>query len=654
MNNKNMQSSSEYTRRNLHRMKLHTATGVPEKQPTILMPTVNGQNDIGVRGGMGVSTSPQFLLEPETRPNLPSLSEADRIAIRERQWKPGTFGFGDDSRHPGFLQRDTLQMMVLDGISKHQGQQSPVMQSEISGAAGAAGLVGFGNLVGSFLKYGVTYLIQYSLGPALYGIYTLCLSLINLVAAVLNLGLDDAMVRFVAIYRSAKQPSALRGLTIFCTAVAGVVGIIGALLLLLFAPSLVSVWVAFKIHDAANKSLPLVHMIPLLQMLVPMIPLLCMQVIWFGGLRGFKAFKWRVLSTNILQPILQILLLVGVLFFFRNIIGIALVLLVSTLFSTVLNLYFLSRLISRLSSSEPEAYKVREWFSFASFNFLTTIIDTILDSIDTVLLAVFGVAAVQLGQYGAATRLSYFITMPLLSLNAMFAPTIAELHSKGENQKLETMFKVVTKWSITFSLPILLIMTLFSKSLLGLAGSGYVSAWPLVIAFSLGFMINAGTGSVGYMLLMTGYQRLSFLNSLVAIVVNIVLGIMLTPRYGAMGTAISTGSAICIVNIMRLIQVRLLLKMQPYRRDTLKPIVAGVISATFIGGLLYLMNSAHLDLTFELRHAIVSLNLILVPVLLAGYVGILVMLKGSPEDEIVVNALRKRLKRGMNRNQKKV
>jgi O-antigen/teichoic acid export membrane protein len=316
-------------------------------------------------------------------------------------------------------------------------------------------------------------------------------------------------------------------------------------------------------------------------------------------------------------------------------------------------LYFLFRQVERVATSEPEHYEVREWLTFASFNFLTTIIDTVLDSIDTILLATFGVTEVAIGQYGAAIRLGNFIAMPLLSINNVFAPTIAELHSKGELQKLESMFKLMTRWSVMFSLPIFLMMVLFAPYLLALPGPGFVAAWPLLVAFSVGSMINAGTGAVGYMLLMTGYQRLSFLNSLVAVVVNIVFGILLTPRYGAMGTAISTGLAICVLNFMRVLQVRVILKMHPYRWDVLKPVTAGVISAALIVALLYLLRVSHIHTTAHIGHSILSIQLLLIPVFLASYVVLIRQFKGSPEDEIVLQALHKKFLGG-NKHQKKV
>lgn len=544
---------------------------------------------------------------------------------------------------PEFEKRRTLPMMVLQGIS--QGKKQAEMKSEVSGAAGAAGMVGIGNIIGSILKYGSTFIIQYSLGPGLYGLYTLSFSLITLVSSIFSLGLDNAMIRYVAIYRGKKQANSLQGLMVFCTMVVGIAGLIGALLMLFFTPSLVAFWGTLRPEHVVNTKATLAEMTPMLQLMAPMIPLLGMQVVWFGGLRGFKAFKWRVLATSILQPIVQIFLLIIMARFFRNVTGVALVMLLSTLFSTLLYLYFLFYEFSRIASAEPEQYELREWLVFSTLNFLTNIITTVLDSIDTLLLAFYGISKIDIGQYGAAIKFGPIITMPLLSLNIIFAPIIAELYSKGERQKLEEMFKIVTKWAITFSLPLFLIASLFSAYLLGLSGAGYISAWPLVIAFSLGNMLGAATGSVGSMLLMTGHNKLSFINSLVAVGVNVVLGILLTPRYGAMGTALSTGLAVCVLNIMRLIQVGVVLKMQPYRWDTLKPLGAGLLSSAITGTLLYLLSHAPIHDSFILGHAVISLELGLLPVFIAIYVGVLILLKLDPADEIVLNALRKKLRK---------
>jgi hypothetical protein len=104
-----------------------------------------------------------------------------------------------------FVNRATIPMMVLQGISKQQGQEAPVMQSEISGAAGGAAIVGVGNIAGNVLKYAGNLVIARSFSPGAYGLYNLCNSFIILIVSLFNLGLDDAMVRYTAIYRKKQQ-----------------------------------------------------------------------------------------------------------------------------------------------------------------------------------------------------------------------------------------------------------------------------------------------------------------------------------------------------------------------------------------------------------------------------------------------------------------
>jgi O-antigen/teichoic acid export membrane protein len=383
----------------------------------------------------------------------------------------------------------------------------------------------------------------------------------------------------------------------------------------------------------------------------PMVPLMCMQTIWISGLQGFKEFKWRVLIQRILMPVILIILLLGALFLFHDLEALVIAALVNAIISTILSLSFFFRKVVDVMDSETAEYQLRDWFGFAAPNLLTSIIDTVLESVDTLLLAYFAVSNTALGQYTAAIKISGFILMPQASLSTMFAPTIAELHSKGERQKLEAMFKVVTKWAITFSLPIFGIGTLFSASLLSISGDKFVAAWPLAVAFCIGAMINVSTGSVGYLLLMTGHQKTSFLNSLTAVVVNVVVGFILTPRYGAMGVAIATGMAVSVVNLMRLLQVRILVKMQPYRWDVLKPVSAWLVSSIFTGTLLYLFSLAHISV--QIYAFRLPVEFCLVPVFLALYTWLLVLFKVGPEDQIVLDMLRRKFMRGKKKNKKR-
>jgi hypothetical protein len=109
-----------------------------------------------------------------------------------------------------------------------------------------------------------------------------------------------------------------------------------------------------------------------------------------------------------------------------------------------------------------------------------------------------------------------------------------------------------------------------------------------------------------------------------------------------MGTAISTGLATATVNVMRLLQVHLLLHVQPYRKETLKPLGAGLISSLVTGEMLYLLSLT--KWTLHIGHIHIPVEISLIPVFLTLYIWILRLFGATPEDLHVLQRLKKKLK----------
>ncbi|MEO8972719.1 MAG: flippase [Ktedonobacteraceae bacterium] len=640
MNNPPTERPRPASLRRSHRLKLvPVSNDAIEKQSTLRMKAiqpvdVQPKPELVHTAGEDRRTHTQDT--PQTPPSVVEVRIAQSGTNRGTvQWSPEQTYFDIDERSESRF--DTLPMVVLKDIAKQQDTSTPAMQSEISGAASNAGFVGISNIFGYMLKYATNILYQRGLGIEYYGLYTLSTAVVTLIGTVLTLGLDDAMIRYIAIYRGKKQPDLLRGLTIFCSALAGVAGLLGAACVIFFAPA---------IAGFENKP----QIVPFLQLLGSTIPLMILTTIWTGGLQGFKDFKKRAILGKILLPFIGFLLILITVIFFRTLYAILIITIIGTLLAAVGNLLFFFQRFAKVNATteKSEEYATREWFSFAAPNFLTTIVGVVLDSIDTLLLGYFAVSVIALGQYGAAIKVTALIGMPLSALNTMFAPTIAELHSKGEHEKLAVMFKIVTKWSVTFSLPIFWVTVLFAVPFLSLSGDVFISAWPLVLVFAVGGIVNTGTGSVGYMLLMTGKVKLSFLNSLAAIIANVTFGLILTPRYGAMGIAMATVLAILVVNAMRVLQVRILLKLQPYRLDVLKPIAASLVAAAITGIPIYAMS--YLNFTVKVFRAQLYPQLLLMPAFVVLYIWLLARFKISPEDKLVLDKFANKFKLGKKHN----
>ena len=95
-------------------------------------------------------------------------------------------------------------------------------------------------------------------------------------------------------------------------------------------------------------------------------------------------------------------------------------------------------------------------------------------------------------------------------------------------------------------------------------------AWLLRI-LALGQLVNVATGSVGYLLMMTGHEKLMRNNIAVWAVVNLAGNLVLVPRYGTVGAAVSTAFCLAFMNIVSYVLVRQKLKI-----DTLGYVSAGI------------------------------------------------------------------------------
>src|SRR5579883_762853 len=79
--------------------------------------------------------------------------------------------------------------------------------------------------------------------------------------------------------------------------------------------------------------------------------------------------------------------------------------------------------------------------------------------------------------------------------------------------ELPTAFKVVTKWSLTLSWPVFLCCLVFHNAILGVFGDHYTAGGLVLITLALGNLVDAGVGSVNYLLTMTGRPRIILINT---------------------------------------------------------------------------------------------------------------------------------------------
>jgi len=483
--------------------------------------------------------------------------------------------------------------------------------------ARGGGIVFIGSMIGKATKFLLELLLGRFLGASTYGIYALGYSVIMIAQQFSTLGLQNGIVRFGALYKGEKDTSRVKGIVISALSISTGASIIVAIVLFTFS-RLISVKV-FNQPDLVN----------VLRLFAISLPFYVLMLMSCAGARAFQKVEYDTLTKDIFQPFLNVIL-VGVLFLSGyRLFGAVFGFLSSAVLSAFFGLNFVRKIFPELISELKPSYEIKKLLRFSIPVFLTGFSGVLIMQIDKVMLGLFE-AAKDIGVYNAAFRAGGETVIFLASFNAIFAPIIADLYNKGDTRHLGNLFRTVTRWIVALSLPLFLIMAIYSREIMGLFGREFIAGWSILVILSFANLINASVGSVGYMLQMSGHQDIELVNNLVVVAINIGLNIVFILKWGALGAALATGLSIIIINLAKLIEVKQILHIQPYDKKYIKPFIACLISTIF--GMLF-------KVFIGSDNGIWLLGLVGILII---YGVILILLGLDKEDRIILEAIKKK------------
>ena len=210
-------------------------------------------------------------------------------------------------------------------------------------------------------------------------------------------------------------------------------------------------------------------------------------------------------------------------------------------------------------------------------------------------------------------------------IDVVFAPYISELHTTKKFFQMKLVFRATTRWVFILTVPLFLICVLFSKNIMSIFGHEYIPGSYVLTILAAGYTMNSITGSVAYILQMSGKQDIELFNMIIAVFVNLLMNYFLIPLYGIVGAALATGCSIALLNITRLLEVYYFFRMQPYDIKYVKPSLAA-LGATAI---IYLISGVPVfkNIFWIIKVIIFSLS----------YVFILVCLRLEQEDVMLIS-----------------
>lgn len=159
------------------------------------------------------------------------------------------------------------------------------------------------------------------------------------------------------------------------------------------------------------------------------------------------------------------------------------------------------------------------------------------------------------GIYGVVVRTATLTSFILIAVNSVVAPKFAAMYAERDSLALGRLARDVSRLASLLGLPFLAVLTVFSQQVLSVFGPEFIVGAAALIILSIGQFINVATGSVGYLLMMTGHEKAMQHITIGAALLNILLNVLLIPILGILGAAISTASSLALMNIVGAILV---------------------------------------------------------------------------------------------------
>jgi len=435
------------------------------------------------------------------------------------------------------------------------------MSDERAIAAGTAQNA-LGLVVAGAATVGANLLVARVLGPRGLGIVTVVTQALFVLSFATRAGMDMAVLRHVAIEVGAGRPGAALAVVARAAAVAFGVSTLVGVVLWASAPSLPRLFSLDASPDVFRAA-------------AVGLPALGVANVWLAATRGLKLMRHTLYIFWIGQPVAWIALTAAAWLW-------------STSAVTSVAAYSASWALAAAAAYLAWRRATRSWnrsddtrprlAAFAVPRAVAALLSQLLFWTDLFVLTHYA-STTDVGTYSAALRAAQVAVLFLTAVNLMFSPYVADLHARGETERLDRLFKSLTRWTIAATAPVFLLFAIAPSEVLGLFGDGFVGGRTALLILVAGQLLNVATGSVGFVLIMAGRAATDLAVYVGTIALDIALAVWLCPRYGIEGAAVANAVTFGTTNLLRLYLVRRLVGIWPYDRLYLRLVAPAAASA---------------------------------------------------------------------------
>lgn len=409
-------------------------------------------------------------------------------------------------------------------------------------------------------------------GATALGVVTLATQFAVVAAGGTRFGMDMAAVREVAIEIGRGHGGRIRTVVDHAVAVAAVGSLVVAVPVFLAAP-----WLGERFGADGDVGAAL-------RWGAVALPFASVTLVSLGASRGLKIMRHTLAVQWVGQPLLWIVLMVALWTVERSVSAAVAAYALSWAIAAVLARVLWHR-ASRGYGREPAAPgETVRLLRYGAPRAPAALLSQALFWVDYFVAAAFvargAIGAAELGVYSSSVRIALAMVLFLTAVSYVFSPFVADLHHRGERERLDALFKSLTRWTVAGTIPVLLVMLVAPEPLLRIFGgrefTGGVDALRILL---VGQTVNVAVGAAGFVLIMAGRTGWDLVVYVLSFALDLTLALVLVPRFGIEGAALAQTVTVAASNVLRLSLVRRFVGIQPYDRSYVRLVPATACAA---------------------------------------------------------------------------
>ena len=400
----------------------------------------------------------------------------------------------------------------------------PMVRRLLRAASGTMSL----QVVAVALAFATTLVLARLLGPAGYGVFAFASAAVNLLTVLVMFGMDNLVMREVAVGNAEQSARRLRGILRF--------GVVLTLLIAVLSAGLVH----FGLTAAPDLLAP--EMIAALLVAVYALPFIALMRVVRAALRGIQRPVIATAPFLVGQPLIFFLAVLGAW------LAVPELLTAQAAVTLQVGCYVLVAALSiglwlalkpEFLSEGGSLIETGAWLRSALPLLLAAGASELARHTDRVMLG-FLADAEAVGLYNVASRTAILVTFFLTALNVGLTPYVADRFAKKSLPEVQQGVTRLTRIAFAGSLALGLFLVIFADFVLALFGPEFVAGRRVLEILVASNLAAVFLGSVTAFLTMTHHERWAALGIGAGALLNIVLNLVLIPRYGMEGAAIAT------------------------------------------------------------------------------------------------------------------